>query len=61
MTETFDEILSSFPEGSENVIDLLQRIQERLGYIPEAAVDWFAERLDLPASRFFGVISSGIS
>ena len=28
--------------------------REHFGYIPEEAINWFARKLDIPASRFFG-------
>ena len=40
-----------------SLIALLQRIQETFGHIAEDHVFWFAEKLDIPASRFFGVIT----
>ncbi len=36
-------------------IPVLQDIQEQFGYLPEEAVDWAADRLELPRSQFFGV------
>lgn len=38
-----------------NIIPILQQMQESLGYVPEEAVRWFAERLEIPESTFFGV------
>ena len=38
-----------------NIIPILQQLQESFGYVPEVAVSWFAEKLDVPESTFFGV------
>lgn len=38
-----------------NIIPVLQQLQETFGYVPEEAVDWMAERMDVPRSTFFGV------
>lgn len=55
MEESLYRILDRYEKGEGNLISLLQDIQAELGYIPEEAVNWFSERLDLPPSRFFGV------
>ena len=44
-------------ENEGNIISLLQDIQTEFGYIPEDAVAWFSKRLDIPASRFYGVVT----
>ncbi|MFN3395788.1 MAG: NAD(P)H-dependent oxidoreductase subunit E [Thermodesulfovibrionales bacterium] len=55
MEESFYRILDRYEKGEGNLISLLQDIQAEFGYIPEEAVNWFSERLELPPSRFFGV------
>lgn len=55
MEERFYHILDVHEKRDGNIISLLQDIQAEFGYIPEEAVYWFSERLDIPASRFFGV------
>ena len=57
MQETLNLLFERHGARRENVLWLLQDIQAQFGYIPEEAVDWFAERLDIPPSRFFGVIT----
>ena len=42
---------------SGSTIPILQDAQEAFGYIPEEAVEWLAENLDIPMSRFFGVVT----
>lgn len=48
-------ILNKYIADEGNIISILQDIEETLGYIPEDAVNWFSKKLDIPASRFFGV------
>ncbi len=55
MEERFYRILDKYEKGDGNIISLLQDIQAEFGYIPEEAVYWFSERLDLPPSKFYGV------
>lgn len=50
-------ILQSLANTKENHILLLQKIQDSFGYVPEDAVFWFAEKLGIPASRLFGIIT----
>lgn len=52
-----DGILNRYIADEGNIISLLQNIQDVLGYIPEKAVDWVSKKLDIPESRFFGVIT----
>ncbi len=55
MEETLKRILKRYFENEGNIITILQDIQESFGYIPEESIEWFSKRLDIPASRFFGV------
>jgi NADH:ubiquinone oxidoreductase subunit E len=55
MEETFNKILERYESEDGNLISLLQDIQGEFGYIPEEAVYWFSEKLDIPPSRFYGV------
>lgn len=48
-------ILKRYEEEGGSVISILQDMQEEFGYIVEDAVNWFAEKLNIPASNFFGV------
>lgn len=52
-----NDIFSNYIENEGNIISLLQDIQGVFGYIPEKAVDWFSKKLDIPESRFFGVMT----
>jgi NADH:ubiquinone oxidoreductase subunit E len=51
------KILNRYTTDEGNIISLLQDTQDAFGYIPDEAVDWFSEKLDIPESRFFGVIT----
>jgi NADH-quinone oxidoreductase subunit E len=57
MNETLDGIIAKYRERDGNIIFLLQETQEVLGYIPEEAVNYFSNKLDIPPSRFYGVIT----
>lgn len=52
-----NSILNEYIESDGNIISLLQDIQETFGYIPENIVGWFSKKLDIPKSRFFGVVT----
>ena len=55
MQDTREKILKVYHENEGNVISLLQDIEESFGYLPEDAINWFSEQLDIPPSRFYGI------
>lgn len=55
MEKALENILKEHEEKEGNLISILQDIQDTYGYIPREAVYWFSKRLNIPASRFFGV------
>ncbi|OGW28783.1 MAG: hypothetical protein A2X56_02160 [Nitrospirae bacterium GWC2_57_13] len=57
MDKVLNKILEEHRREKGNLILLLQRIQETYGFISRENVQWFSDRLDVPASRFFGVIT----
>lgn len=57
MEKILEKICTSHEKHEGNIISLLQDIQNELGYIPEDAVNWFSKRLDIPTSRFFGIVT----
>lgn len=52
-----DGVLQKHITDEGNIISLLQDLQEAFGYIPEKAVGWFSKKLDIPESRFYGIIT----
>ncbi len=55
MEKILEKILKNHIKGECNIISLLQEVQKVFGYIPEKAALWFSKKLDIPASRFYGV------
>ena len=55
MEEAFEKILTNYLNNEGNIITILQDVEETFGYIPEEAVNWFSKKLDIPASRFYGI------
>ena len=55
MKKTLEKILKDTGENEGNLISILQDIENAFGYIPEEAVNWFASRLDINPSRFYGI------
>lgn len=49
------EILERYKKNKGNIISILQDVEETFGYIPKEAVNWFSKKLEIPASRFYGV------
>jgi NADH-quinone oxidoreductase subunit E len=52
-----NEVIDSYQDMSGNLMPVLQGIQEAYGYVPEAAVDLVAERLNVYSSRIYGVLT----
>jgi NADH:ubiquinone oxidoreductase subunit E len=55
MENVLEEIYHNYLKSEGNVITILQDIERHFGYIPEEAVIWFSNKLDIPASRFYGI------
>jgi NADH:ubiquinone oxidoreductase subunit E len=55
--EKLKYLLGHYREADGNLITLLQDTQEAFGYVPREAVEWFSRELDVPASRFFGIVT----
>ena len=53
--EILKRILKTYRENEGNIITILQDLEDTFGYIPEEAVNWISKKLEIPASRFFGV------
>jgi NADH:ubiquinone oxidoreductase subunit E len=57
MEKVLQKILDQHRREKGSLIALLQRIQDTFGHISEENVHWFSRELDIPESRFFGVIT----
>lgn len=53
--DTLLEIHRKYKDMDGTTIPVLQDIQEAFGYLPENAVNWIADKLNEPRSKFFGV------
>ncbi len=51
------KLLKDHRENGHTLIYLLEKIQDAFGYIPENVVYWFSDKLDIPASKFYGIIT----
>lgn len=57
MNETLQEVLAAPVTGQGDLIPLLQKAQDAQGYITEEAIYAIADKLRIPASEVFGVLS----
>ncbi len=57
MTEKLEAIYNRCVVNEDNIITVLQEIQKEFGYIQEDVVNWFADRSNIPASKYYGVIT----
>ena len=51
------KVLNSFGRKRRNLIPILQKVQERLGYLPREAVIQIAKYLNIPDIDVFGVVT----
>jgi len=52
-----DEVITHYPEKRSGTLPLLHLIQEDVGYIPEEAVAWIAEKLELEPINVYEVVT----
>jgi len=57
MEDKLEVILDNYQKNEGNIISILQDVQTEFGYIPQDVVNWFSDKLDIPASRFYGVVT----
>jgi len=57
MEKSLEKILKNNERDEGNILSILQEVQETFGYIPEEAVNWLSKKVDIPASRIFGIIT----
>ena len=57
MTESLEAIYARSVANEDNIITVLQEIQNEFGYIQEEVVNWFSKRSNIPASKYYGVIT----
>ncbi len=50
-----NDILASYNGEKEELIPILQEVQQKFGYLPEASMKQIANFLDVPESSVFGV------
>ena len=43
--------------NDDNIIAILQQIQNTFGYVDKEAVQWFARKMSVPVSKFYGVVT----
>ncbi|HAR45769.1 MAG: NADH dehydrogenase [Nitrospirae bacterium GWC2_57_13] len=55
MEQRLEGILNNYLQNEGNVISILQDIENEFGYLPEDAISWISDRLDVPPARFYGI------
>ncbi len=55
--KVYYKILNEYRKHDLNLIMLLQKIQEVFGFVSEDSVYWFSRQLDIPASKFYGILT----
>ncbi len=57
MAEQLEEVLAPYKAKLESLIPILQKVQQKLGYLPEEAISQVAKFLRISESDIFGVAS----
>jgi NADH-quinone oxidoreductase subunit E len=52
-----EEFINSLPDKKGALIEVLHKAQHIFGYLPEEVQTFVADKLNLPASKVFGVVS----
>lgn len=52
-----EEYISTFEDKKSSLIIILHKAQEIFGYIPEEVQEFIAERIGVPVSKVYGVVS----
>jgi NADH-quinone oxidoreductase subunit E len=55
--QQLDDILDSYKGKQGSLIPVLQKVQERVGYLPEEVVSEIAKSLRVPPSEIFGTLT----
>lgn len=55
MEHKLEGIVNTYTRDEGNLISILQDVENEFGYLPEAAITWLAERIDIPPARFYGI------
>lgn len=55
--ETIKEILECYTQDKDNLIQILNEVQEKYGYIPKQAQKEVSEYLKIPLAEVYGVIT----
>lgn len=53
--ETVDSIVSHYQDYKNNLISILQKTQDQLGYLPQEAIGRIAEKTGIQEAKIFGV------
>lgn len=52
-----DEILSQYNNYQISLISILQKVQQKLNYIPKNGIEYLAEKTRISESKIFGVVT----
>ena len=52
-----EKVIQKYKDIPGNLMPVLQGVQEEYGYVPRAAVDYIAERLNVYPSQIYGVLT----
>ncbi len=55
MQDTIDEVVAKYGSNQSSIITILQEIQGKYRYLPEAVLEYIANKMDISSSKIFGI------
>ncbi len=55
--KAIEELITRYPVKEAALIPALHKVQDEIGWMPVEAMDWVADKLELPRVRVYGVTS----
>lgn len=55
MIQTLDGIIDGYKDHKTNLISILQKTQDKMGYLPQEAIAYIADRTGIQEAKIYGV------
>ena len=55
MMETINKIIEDHDNNQSSIISILQGVQREYRYLPEEALNYLSEKMDISASKIYGI------
>jgi NADH:ubiquinone oxidoreductase subunit E len=55
MQDKLDKLIEDYKVNEGNLISILQKLQQIAGYLPKESINYLSDKLNIPASKFYGL------